>query len=95
MIVKFEVFALPGLQRQLTGGEQQLAIHRPGAHFAAARAIDGADGDAVQPCAFIVVDHPFAGEIRFSRQGKGQVADRDRLRQRRCQQAAHRQQGLS
>ena len=95
MIIKFEIFALPGLQRQLAGGEQQFAIHRPGAHFAAARAVDGADSDPVQPRAFIVIDHPFAGEIRFSRQGKGQIADRDRLRQRRRQQAAQRQQGLS
>ena len=95
MIVKFKILALTGLQRQLAGGEQQLAVHRPGADFATARAIDGADGDAVQPRAFIVVDHPFAGKIRFGWQGKGQVADRDGLRQRRCQQAAYRQQGLS
>lgn len=95
MIVKFKILALTCLQHQLAGGKQQFAIHRPGAYFAAARTIDGADGDAVQPRAFIVVDHPFTGEIRFGRQGKGQVADRDRLRQRRCQQAAHRQQGLS
>ena len=70
--------SLTSLQRQLAGGEKQFTIHRSGAQFTAARAINSTDGNTVYPCAFVVIHYTFADKVSLGRQRKCQIADRNR-----------------